>query len=154
MALPFTRHLNGIRVYDCMDQLAAFQNAPAQMETLERELLGRCELVFTGGRSLYYAKRQLHHDVSCYPSAVDVAHFAPAGRPEPTELRGLCRPRMIFCGVMDERLDIAYVQALARELADWNLIFVGPTVKIDPSLLPRAANIHYLGMRCYDELPL
>ena len=60
---------------------------------------------------------------------------------------------MIFCGVIDERLDIPFVQGLARELPEWNLIFVGPTVKIDPSLLPRAANIHYLGMRRYEELP-
>lgn len=153
MALPFTRHLDGTRVYDCMDQLAAFNDAPAELEALERELLARCALVFTGGRSLYYAKRQVHFDVSCDPSAVDAAHFAPTGRTEPPELCALRRPRMVFCGVLDERLDVLFVQGLARELPDWELVFVGPTVKIDPAILPDAPNIHYLGMRSYEELP-
>ena len=32
-------------------------------------------------------------------------------------------------------------------------MIVGPVVKIDPSVLPVAANIHYLGPKSYDELP-
>ena len=32
-------------------------------------------------------------------------------------------------------------------------MLIGPVVKIDPSMLPRNANIRYLGPRCYDELP-
>ena len=30
---------------------------------------------------------------------------------------------------------------------------VGPVVKIDPAILPRRANIHWLGAKDYDELP-
>jgi UDP-galactopyranose mutase len=30
---------------------------------------------------------------------------------------------------------------------------IGPVVKIDEASLPRLANIHYLGMKSYDELP-
>ena len=30
---------------------------------------------------------------------------------------------------------------------------LGPVVKIDPTLLPAAENIHYLGSKKYDELP-
>ena len=30
---------------------------------------------------------------------------------------------------------------------------VGPVVKIDPASLPQRPNIHYLGVKTYDELP-
>jgi len=153
MALPFTRHLQGLRVYDCMDELKAFKDAPAEIALLERELMSRCDVVFTGGRSLYHAKRRLNPNVFCLPSAVDADHFAPRGRSEPSGLNNLARPRMIFCGVIDERLDVQFVEALAGELSDWSLIFVGPTAKIDPAILPQAPNLHYTGLRRYDELP-
>ena len=153
MALAFSRHVRGVRVYDCMDELSAFHNAPPELPALERELLAVSAVVFTGGRSLYYAKRRLHSNVHCYPSAVDERHFAPAGRPEPEELRGIPHPRLGFYGVIDERFDAVFVAELARELQDWHLIFVGPTAKIDPAMLPFAQNIHYLGMRAYGELP-
>ncbi len=153
MALRFSDHLDGLRVYDCMDQLAAFKDAPPQLHALEKALLASSALVFTGGRSLYYAKRHLHPNVYCFPSAVDAAHFRPANRPEPTDLQTVPRPRLIFYGVIDERFDIEFVRSLSSELSDWQIVLVGPTTKVDPAKLPRAANIQYVGMRSYDELP-
>jgi hypothetical protein len=43
----------------------------------ESALLKRAQLVLTGGPSLYEAKRGLHRDVHCFPSAVAAEHFAP-----------------------------------------------------------------------------
>src|SRR5581483_4743 len=87
LALEFSRHLDAPRVYDCMDELSAFKGAADTTAGLERELLSESVLVFTGGRSLYQAKRRLHPNVYCFPSAVDARHFAPASRAEPPELR-------------------------------------------------------------------
>ncbi len=153
MAFEFSRHLEALRIYDCMDELSAFKNAPANIQRLEHELLNQCALIFTGGRSLYYAKRRLHSSVYCFPSAVDERHFAPAARPEPSELHSLGRPRLVFCGVIDERFDVHFVRALASELTEWQVVLIGPTTKIDPATLPRADNLHYFGMRPYDALP-
>ena len=36
---------------------------------------------------------------------------------------------------------------------EWQLVMVGPIVKIDQATLPRNANIHYMGQASYDELP-
>jgi UDP-galactopyranose mutase len=33
------------------------------------------------------------------------------------------------------------------------VVILGPCVKIDPATLPRRPNIHYLGMKKYEELP-
>ena len=62
-------------------------------------------------------------------------------------------PRIGFFGVIDERLDRDLVAEVARQRPDWQLILVGPVVKIDPESLPRAPNIHYLGGKKYDDLP-
>ncbi len=153
LALEFSSHLRGTRVYDCMDELSMFAGAPPQLRRMENELLKIADVVFTGGRSLYYSKRRLHANVHCFPSAVDAEHFAPRDRAEPGELAAVGRPRIGFYGVLDERLDSAYVAALAQLLPQWHLVLVGPVVKIDPNALPQAGNIHYVGMQPYEKLP-
>jgi len=155
-ALAFADDLPAaVTVYDCMDELSAFAGASPELCRLETELLRRADLVFTGGMSLYEAKRGLHGNVHAFPSAVDVAHFAQARRDlaDPVDQAGIGRPRLGFFGVVDERLDRELVAAVARLRPDWQLVLVGPVVKIDPSTLPQAANIHYLGRKTYEELP-
>ncbi len=157
MSLRFSDHLRAsLVVYDCMDELSAFMGAPPEMIERERALLERADLVFTGGVSLYEAKRHLHPHVHAFPSSVDVAHFAQArtALPEPEDQAGIARPRLGFYGVIDERLDIELLDAVAALRPDWQLVMVGPVVKIDPAALPKRPNVHYLGPKLYDELPL
>lgn len=142
-------------VYDCMDELSAFRGAPPAMVEMERRLLARADLVFTGGRSLYEAKRGKHPSVHCLPSSIDARHFGQARHapPEPEGMRGIPRPRLGFFGVVDERMDLDLVASLAALRPDWALCMIGPVAKIDPASLPRAANIHWLGARDYRDLP-
>jgi Glycosyl transferases group 1 len=156
MSGPFSEHLDAAAVvYDCMDELSAFRGAPPAMVERERRLLERARVVFTGGRSLYEAKRHQHANVHAFPSSVDVAHFrrARARQAEPPDQAHIPRPRVGHYAVLDERLDTGLVAALAEARPDLQLILVGPVVKIDPAELPRRANIHYLGGKSYDELP-
>jgi protoporphyrinogen oxidase/glycosyltransferase involved in cell wall biosynthesis len=162
MALPLLSELRPrLVVYDCMDELSAFKDAPRQLRQRETALMKATDLVFTGGPALYDAKRHLHPQVHCLPSSVDAAHFAPNGldpasdaAAEAERLQGaLGRPRLGFFGVIDERLDTALVDALARAWPDWQIVMVGPIVKIDPAHLPRHPNLHWLGMQPYPLLP-
>jgi len=139
-------------VYDCMDELSLFLHAPPELLRREAALFGRADVVFTGGPSLYRAKRQLHPDVHCFPSSVDAAHFR-AGAAEPDDQAALPRPRLGFFGVIDERIDLALLDALAAAHPEWQVVMIGPVVKIDPATLPVRPNIHYLGQRGYDALP-
>jgi UDP-galactopyranose mutase len=156
MAWTFSHHLQPVAiVYDCMDELSGFAGAPPGLAETERAVLAAADVVFTGGQSLYESKRHLHPHVHAFPSSVDVPHFARARQAtsEPLDQAAIGRPRLGFFGVLDERLDIEVVAAVAAARLDWHFVFIGPVVKVDPALLPKSANIHYLGAKPYAELP-
>jgi glycosyltransferase involved in cell wall biosynthesis len=156
MALGFASHLKpSVTVWDCMDELSAFRGAPQRMRDMEAEMLSRADVVFTGGRSLYEAKLGRHPNLHCFPSSIDAAHFARAraAQPDPGDQAGIGRPRIGFFGVVDERMDVGLVDALAALRPDWQFVMVGPVVKIDPATLPRRPNLHWLGPKRYEELP-
>jgi UDP-galactopyranose mutase len=156
MMLEFSRHLEAIcTVYDCMDELANFKFAPPELTILERELMALADVVFTGGYSLWEAKRDRHSNIHPFPSSVDRAHFAKARvmRQEPADQAALAWPRLGFYGVIDERMDIDLLGRLADARPSWSFVMVGPVVKIDPADLPKRPNLHYLGGKTYDELP-
>lgn len=156
MALLFSDHLKpALTVYDCMDELSAFWGAPAQLLEKEKQLIQQAEIMFTGGYSLYEAKRNRHPHVFAFPSSIDFAHFASARKPQPdpADQRNLSNPRIGFSGVIDERFDYKLVAELAERRPEWQFILLGPVVKIDRALLPKGPNVHYLGMKAYKELP-
>jgi UDP-galactopyranose mutase len=122
---------------------------------MEAELMGRADLVFTGGQSLYEAKKNRHRRIFPFPSSVDVAHFSKARAPQadPDDLARIPHPRLGFFGVIDERMDLDLLAAVAAQRPEWHFVLLGPVVKIDPAVLPRLPNIHYLGMKSYAQLP-
>lgn len=156
MAIPFSEHLKPLAtVYDCMDELSAFKFAHPELLNYERRLFGKADLVFTGGQSLYEAKRDQHERVFAFPSSIDVKHFGQARtvESEPEDQRQIPFPRLGFCGVIDERMDIEMLGRMADARPDWQFVMIGPVVKIADEDLPRRANIHYLGGRNYQDLP-
>ena len=155
-ALAFTWRLEPLLVvYDCMDELSAFDSAPPAAKRREAELLKLADVVFTGRHGLDEAKRRVHHNVHPLPDSVDLEHFRQARREiaEPVDQARIGRPRLGFSGVIDERLDLELLAAIAEARADWQIVMIGPVVEIGPSELPRRTNIHYLGDRSYKDLP-
>lgn len=157
MALEFSRHVMcDAVVFDKMDELSAFTNAPPLLIALEAELIARADVMFTGGASMHEAAVGRHDNLHCFPSSIDSAHFARARGhtlPEPSDQPPAGRPRIGFFGVIDERMDIALVSEVAARRPDWNIVMIGPTAKIDPASLPQAANMFWLGSKHYAELP-
>jgi UDP-galactopyranose mutase len=156
MMLTFSRHLEASAiVYDCMDELSGFRFAPTELGRLEAELFEAADVVFTGGHSLYEAKRHLHSNIHPFPSSVDVSHFGQArgDLPCPADQSGIPGPRLGYVGVIDERLDLGLIDRLAEARPEWSIIMVGPVVKISEADLPRRPNLHYLGSRSYEALP-
>ena len=156
MAINFAAHLEPqATVFDCMDELSAFKFAPPELIENERRLFKKADLVFTGGQSLYEAKKHQHEQVFAFPSSIDAEHFKQARTitEERAEQKSIPRPRFGYYGVIDERIDIRLLAEIADLRPDWQFVMVGPVVKISDEDLPRRENIHYLGGKSYQDLP-
>jgi len=156
MAYAFTnKYKPKLIVYDCMDELSAFKFAPTELVDLEKLLMKNADLVFTGGHSLYAAKKQLHSNIFPFPSSIEKEHFAKARseKNQPDDQAIIAGPKIGFFGVIDERFDIELIRNIAQERSDWQIILIGPVVKISEDILPQNSNIHYLGQKLYSELP-
>jgi UDP-galactopyranose mutase len=139
-------------VFDCMDELAAFDGAPDGIAERDRRLVARADVVFAGGFSLYEQRKSAGAKVRCYPSGVEFARFAADVAPHPLPAE-LSSPVFGYVGVVDERIDIDLLVALADAFPHGHVLLVGPVVKIDPAVLPRRANIHFTGIQPYASLP-
>jgi hypothetical protein len=156
MALPLAQSMApAVVVYDCMDELSMFLGAPPELLSREAALIECADVMFTGGPSLFRAKQARHSNVHCFSSSVDAAHFRVKGGAvhQAEDQAGLAHPRLGFYGVIDERLDLPLVDFIAKAHPEWQIVLVGPVVKIDPGTLPRRDNIHYYGQRSYEDLP-
>jgi glycosyltransferase involved in cell wall biosynthesis len=157
MAVAFTEELpRDVTVYDNMDELAAFRGASLDLLDLEAKLFAEADVIFTGGRSLYEAKKARHANVHCFPSSIDVAHFASARlklEADATDQQLIPHPRIGFFGVIDERMDTLLLKRAAELRPNWHFVMIGPVAKIRAEDLPRGQNLHWLGMRSYNDLP-
>jgi glycosyltransferase involved in cell wall biosynthesis len=155
MALDLARALHPMTlVYDVMDDLASFKNAPADLVDLQRQALATAAVVFTGGRSLHGSVSRFRRDeVHLFPSGVESEHYAAAQPARLERQRRGGRPVAGYVGVIDERLDLELVAQLAARLPDWEIRMVGPLAKIEEADLPKADNLRYPGPKSYDELP-
>ncbi|MEO5909660.1 MAG: hypothetical protein ABIP95_02175 [Pelobium sp.] len=143
-------------VYDCMDELSLFKGASQQLIEQERYLLSASDIVFTGGKSLYEAKKEKHHNVFCFPSSVDLAHFEQGNNSVelPSDIKSIPKPIVGYYGVIDERIDLNLLERSAKKMPDVSFVMIGPICKIEEKDLPQAPNIFYLGMKTYEELPV
>ena len=156
MALAFADKLKPKTiVYDCMDELSLFKFAPPELIKNEARLFQQANVVFTGGQSLYEAKRRQHKNVRAFPSSIDVAHFKQARNvnESPSDQSAIPSPILGYIGVIDERIDIELIGEIADKRPEWQIVMIGPVVKIDDQDLPQNDNIHYLGMKDYKDLP-
>jgi glycosyltransferase involved in cell wall biosynthesis len=143
-------------IYDCMDELANFKYASPNLRKYEKELMAKSDIVFTGGKSLYESKKDLHRNIFCFPSAIDIKHFEKSFSKKtsiPEDIAGIKKPIVGFYGVIDERLDLDLIAKVAKQLSSVSFVFMGPIAKINPDALPKNPNIFYLGKKEYAFLP-
>ncbi len=156
MALDFSDGFDPeIIIYDCMDELSNFKFAPENLKKLEKDLFNKADVVFTGGYSLYEAKKNYHSNIYPFPSSIDKEHFSKARKihSNPSDQINTSNPVLGYFGVIDERFDIELIKKIADAKPNWELVVIGPVVKIDADILPKNKNIHYLGAKKYADLP-
>ncbi len=155
--IPFGGQMNEIaNIYDCMDQLSQFRGAPAELVRRERLLLELADVVFAGGPKIHQAKVLHNENCHSYGCGVEIAHFGKARRPEtpiPDDVAHLQGPVLGFFGCVDERMDYELLAKMAAAHPEWQIVIIGPAIKVDPEQFPQRENIHWLGAREYQQLP-
>ena len=148
--------------YDCADELASSQGAPAVMRRHEEALLCAADGVICATASLVESRRALAGArLTLLAKGWDPAVFSPASRHhhgwdamEATALAAhVAGPQLGFAGVIDERIDLALRAAVARARPQWHIVLVDPVLNLDLQTLPRQPNLHWLGEQAQRRLP-
>lgn len=155
-ALSFTQHLKpSLSIYDCMDDITVKKQTHEAISN-EMEIFTKSDLVFVAGPSLYQSKKHHHHNIHEINNAIDYRHFSQsrARLTEPDDLKNIPHPRIGYYGSLDDTFNFSLLAEMADLKPDYQFVIVGPAVNVDPRTFPRRSNIHYLGKKDYQTLPL
>jgi glycosyltransferase involved in cell wall biosynthesis len=152
-----------LSVYHCIDEWTAGTagRKRAVIASMETELLQKVDLVFANSPPIYENKRSLNPNTYRIPSGADVDLFSKALEPDyPVHPAIAClpRPRIGYSGTINERLDYAYLEHVARSRPEWSLVLVGDpypwTLQAPPlQRLKTLPNVYFLGRFQFEEMP-
>jgi glycosyltransferase involved in cell wall biosynthesis len=146
-------------VYYCIDDMRGYAGIDAAwFDREEKRLLGRANCAISSARQLAEEFREQGYRSHYVPHGVDWMAFRAAivdDLPLPEDLANIPEPRLGFYGFLsDEWLDYELVARMAREHPEWHIVLIGrPRAGMDESQLRASANIHYLGLKPFTELP-
>ncbi|MCX7049878.1 MAG: glycosyltransferase [Candidatus Sumerlaeota bacterium] len=143
-------------VYDVIDDYASFSWAPPEARAWHEALVRECAAVVTGTNSLLEQVRPARPEAQYIPSGVRFEQFYREARgavPFPRELRGLSGPIVGYAGSISDRLEPEIIRAAAARYPEANFIMVGP-IHGSFGRPPLAPNLHYLGLKSHEDLPL
>lgn len=151
-------------VYHCYDLYERQPGWTPAMDTAERSLLARADLVFSPTRmlsDLLQAKAPCQARVLLNAADVEAVFAAErAAAPEPADLAAIPHPRIGYVGSIHPQLDLELIATLARRCPDWHFVLIGPEQKADDlhanagyRALRGLANVHLLGERHRSRVP-
>jgi len=143
-------------IYHCVDEYTAFSGvARDTLRKMERDLLGKADLVFTSSEQLCRERRPHNPRTFFVSHGVDVPHFSRAledSTPVPSDIQGIPRPVIGFFGLIADWVDLPLIRSLAVARPDWSVVLVGK-VASDVGPVKGVPNVHLLGQKPYGTLP-
>jgi glycosyltransferase involved in cell wall biosynthesis len=143
-------------VYYVVDEYSSQPMVDVKMiQTMEREILEKADVVFTVSEELRLSKAKINPNTYLSRHGVDVELFRRATDPQtkpPADLATISRPIAGFFGLIEDWLDLDLIEHLAAEMSEISFVFIGRIVQ-DVSRLARFANVHFLGEKSYESLP-
>ena len=145
-------------IYHCIDRFAGNQIGLKHtiIENQEKRLLQNVDIVFTHSKGLQekyacYTQRP----IKLIPSAADIAHFQSTSEIH-QDIQLIPHPRIGIMGTFDGRLDTELLETLITQYPEWHFVFIGQIRpgRTDLDRLLQWQNVHYLGARPYQELPM
>lgn len=145
-----------LAVFDAIDDWTAHPQKSSMRADIERGyaiVQDRADVVFTVSRALR-ERLGAHRDrVQWQANAVDAGRFD-ADLPVPSDISELPRPLLGYVGVIQERVDVDLLSALARELPESSIVLIGPvTAPRHVEALRSLRNVHLLGERAAADVP-
>jgi glycosyltransferase involved in cell wall biosynthesis len=141
-------------VYYCVDDFSAWpglDNEP--LRRLEEILVERADRLITVSEPLQSRLAARGRESSLLTHGVDLEFWLGRGpRVEIAALENLPRPLLLFFGIVDRRMDVAWVRRLGAELDTGTILLAGPLVDADPELL-RLPRVVHLPPVAFEQLP-
>lgn len=156
-ALPVVADLMGslpVRrwVYYCVDDFGQWPGLDRKtMARLEKVVVEKADTIVAVSENLRARLKSMGRDSELLTHGVDTQVWASHGDPLP-EITGLERPLVVFWGVVDRRMDTAWVRQLSADLSQGTIVLAGPSNDPDPALrsLPR---VRMTGPLAFGQLP-
>jgi glycosyltransferase involved in cell wall biosynthesis len=141
-------------VYYCVDDFGQWPGLDqSTLQRMERRVVEQADVVIAVSENLRERLAGMGRRSHLLTHGVDVEFWAApksglaSFTPEVGE-----KPWIVFWGVVDRRMDVEFVERLARSLARGTILLAGPNADPDPRLdsLPR---VQRLGSLPFDDLP-
>ncbi len=180
--LPITADLIGRLdvdrwVYYCVDDFSVWPGLDGQvLEDMERQLVERVDHIVAASETLRRRLERLGRSSDLLTHGIDLEHWSvqppvPSEtephrdenrtHPTPSWWKSLTGPIILFWGLIDQRLDPSWCDALTKRMADTGLdhngaggmlVLVGPTQSPSP-VLRTLSRVVMPGTVAYEELP-
>jgi glycosyltransferase involved in cell wall biosynthesis len=134
--------------YYCGDDFEGLAGVDHELAGVkEQQLLAVADKVWVASESLQWKFSPIKTEVLSH--GVDIDWFKrPKARPVDLPNGG---PIAGFYGSLENWIDLALLEALAKALPHWRFVFIGP-VKVNASSLESLTNVEFLGARPHSEL--
>jgi glycosyltransferase involved in cell wall biosynthesis len=131
-------------VYYCVDDFGQWPGLDHEtLRRMEGWLIDRADVLIAAGEELRARIRRRGRDAALLTHGVDTGAWRRPASGSVTGLEGLERPLVVFWGLVDRRLDLAFLRRLGQDLTRGTVLLVGPEADADPALarVPRLVRL-------------
>jgi glycosyltransferase involved in cell wall biosynthesis len=141
-------------IYYCVDDLSAWPGLDgATLQRMERELVGKVDGCVAVSEFLQHRLAGMGRESTLLTHGVDLDSWREErGGRLPEVLSGAPSPRIVFWGLIDDRLDAEWLLQLGDQMPAGTIVLAGPTQSPNPRLLEHP-RIQLIGPVAYSELP-
>jgi glycosyltransferase involved in cell wall biosynthesis len=141
-------------VYYCVDDFGQWPGLDqTTLQRMDSKVITRVDVCIAVSETLQDRIRGLGREARLLTHGVDLDFWkGEAQQPELISLTGLERPLVVFWGVIDQRMDVSFVQRLSAELTRGTLLFLGPQASPDPVLF-KIPHVVYRPPVPFEHLP-
>jgi glycosyltransferase involved in cell wall biosynthesis len=141
-------------VYYCVDDFTEWPGLDQRaLRLMEEQLVRSANGVVAVSETLQAKLAALGRPAPLLSHGVDLEHWTtPRAEGPVPELTGLERPLVLFWGLVDCRMDTAWLRRLDAELTRGTIVLVGPELDADPEMT-RLARVRRVPAVAFDHLP-